>query len=306
VLTNNVADPLYNAGNKGFVYNIRGMGSYTIGNGWGLQLFGFYRGRQVQLQGYQGGFGIYSLSLRKEFNDKKASIGFGAENFFAPSINMRSEVVSPLIDQTSINTMRNRSFKVTFSYRIGKVTTSMPKRSKSVNNDDLKGGESNSGGQEGSSGTSMGSGVQPQAPKGGQGGKPAGEFPGTMPKGASVAAPKAIQGEPSSELNRPSAGSTQTGQAAASGLTGKWSGNLGMIEATMNLKAEGDTLSGTMSTPLGETHISGGKINGETFSFRVSLEGSEIVHEGKLAGNQLTISTVFGGNPIQGIFNREK
>jgi hypothetical protein len=54
------------------------MGSYTIGNGWGLQLFGFYRGNQVQLQGYQSGFGIYSVSLRKEFNDKKASIGFGA------------------------------------------------------------------------------------------------------------------------------------------------------------------------------------------------------------------------------------
>ena len=29
------------------------------------------RGRQVQLQGSQGGFGFYSIGVRKEFNDKE-------------------------------------------------------------------------------------------------------------------------------------------------------------------------------------------------------------------------------------------
>jgi hypothetical protein len=152
------------------------MGSYTIGNGWGLQLFGFYRGKQIQLQGYQGGFGIYSLSLRKEFNDKKASIGFGADNFFNFSgLKTRSEVSSPLINQSSINEMRNMSFKVTFSYRIGKISgeTSTKKPKKSVKNDDLKeGGNSGATEESGNSqqqtpaqGTKPASGGAPQTPK---------------------------------------------------------------------------------------------------------------------------------------------
>jgi outer membrane receptor protein involved in Fe transport len=80
-LANNVPNPLYNASNSGWVANYRIFGSYNLGNNWGLQAFGFYRSTQVQLQGFQGGFGIYSLSVKKDFKDKKGSIGFGAENF---------------------------------------------------------------------------------------------------------------------------------------------------------------------------------------------------------------------------------
>ncbi|MFN6090775.1 MAG: outer membrane beta-barrel protein, partial [Cyclobacteriaceae bacterium] len=71
--------------------------------GWGLQFFTFYRGRQVQLQGVQGGFGVYSLSLRKDLPNKKGSIGFGAENFLFPSITIRNEQNSPLLSQNIVN-----------------------------------------------------------------------------------------------------------------------------------------------------------------------------------------------------------
>src|SRR5690606_6968064 len=66
--------------NEGLVYSYRLFGGYEIGNGWGIQLFGFYRGNRVELQGSQGGFGIYSLSVKKDFANKKGSIGLGAEN----------------------------------------------------------------------------------------------------------------------------------------------------------------------------------------------------------------------------------
>jgi outer membrane receptor protein involved in Fe transport len=176
MLDNNVSDPLFNASNEGWVYNIRGFGSYKLTKDWGLQLFGFYRGREVQLQGLQGGFGIYSLGLKKDFNNKKGSLGFGAENFFGTSIKVRNELNSPVLTQTSINERRNLSFRVNFSYRIGKLKmddTSSRRRRKSVANDDLKdGGGSNA--QEG---------VQPQ---GGQGegqrqGAPQGQKPAQTP-----------------------------------------------------------------------------------------------------------------------------
>jgi outer membrane receptor protein involved in Fe transport len=142
VLRNNVSDVLYNAKNEGWVLSGRVFGSYNFTPKWGLQFFGFYRGRQVQLQGYQSGFGVYSLGLKRDLWDKKGSIGFGLDNFLTPTNKVRSSVESPLISQYSVNTMQMLGFRVNFSYRIGKLTTApTQRRKKEVNNDDLKGGE---------------------------------------------------------------------------------------------------------------------------------------------------------------------
>ena len=143
VLANNVSDPLYRADNQGWVLSGRLFGNYDFTPTWGLQFFGFFRGRQVQLQGYEGGFGIYSLSLKRDFKEDRGSIGIGAENFFTPEFRIRTEVDSPVISQRSVNTMRNMGFKINFSYRIGKLTDARPRRRKSVQNDDLKEGGSN-------------------------------------------------------------------------------------------------------------------------------------------------------------------
>ena len=140
VLSNNVPDPLLAAKNQGLQSNFRVFGNYNIGNGWGAQVFSFYRVNQVQLQGSQGGFGMYSLSLKKDFKNKLGSIGFGAENFLTPNgFVVRSETKTPTISQISENTMRNMNFKINLSYRFGKMTFGPAKKKKSVNNDDTKG-----------------------------------------------------------------------------------------------------------------------------------------------------------------------
>jgi outer membrane receptor protein involved in Fe transport len=140
VLANNVPDPLLNAKNQGLQTNFRIYGNYNMGNGWGAQIFSFYRVNQVQLQGSQGGFGIYSLSFKKDFKNKKGSVGFGAENFFTPEgFVIRSETQTPIINSKSENTLRNMNFKINFSYRIGKMSFGPTKKKKSVNNDDTKG-----------------------------------------------------------------------------------------------------------------------------------------------------------------------
>jgi outer membrane receptor protein involved in Fe transport len=139
VLKNNVPNPIYNASNQGWVAGYRMSGTYNFTKTFGLQLFGFYRGRQVQLQGHQGGFGIYSLSVKKDFAEKRGSIGFGAENFFTPSFHIRNELQSPVINQHSTTILHTMNFKINFSYRIGKLTgDEKKKRRRSVNNDDLK------------------------------------------------------------------------------------------------------------------------------------------------------------------------
>lgn len=138
VLDNNVDDPLYQASNQGMVFSGRLFGNYNITPVWVVQAFGFARGRSVQLQGSQGGFGVYGLSLNKEFKEKRGSIGFGAENFLTSEFRMNSELNSPTITQRSTNAMRNMNFKINFSYRIGKMSVGSPRKKRSIENQDLK------------------------------------------------------------------------------------------------------------------------------------------------------------------------
>ncbi len=64
--------------------------------------------------------------------------------------------------------------------------------------------------------------------------------------------------------------------AFAADVTGKWSyemqGRNGPMNGTMNLKADGDKLTGTVSGRGGETEISDGKIEGDTVTFTVVRE----------------------------------
>jgi len=138
-LDNGQDNPQYKAQNEGFVISGRLFGNYTLPKNWQIQAFSFYRGRRVQLQGSSGGFGIYSLSLNKQFAEKRGSIGFGAENFFTPEFKIRDELSTPTITQQSVTGMRFMNFKINFSYRIGKLSVDGGRRKKrGVNNEDLK------------------------------------------------------------------------------------------------------------------------------------------------------------------------
>jgi outer membrane receptor protein involved in Fe transport len=158
MLSNNVSNPLYNATNQGWVAAYRASGAYKLPKEWSIQLFGFYRGRSVQLQGFQGGFGIYSLGLKKDFNNKKASLGFGIDNFFTPSFYIKNELKSPVITQNSTTVLHNSSFKITFTYNFGGMAgPEKQKKKKAISNDDLK-KENDASNMEGGGGNQPGTG----------------------------------------------------------------------------------------------------------------------------------------------------
>lgn len=142
----NLGNELSSTTNSGFVISGRLFGNYTLPNNWQIQAFTFARGRQVQLQGSSGGFYMYGLGLNKQFDEKRGTIGFGADNFLTKEFKMKNEIITPTIVQNSTNIMRNMNFKINFSYRIGKLSVDQkPRRKKSISNDDLKGGGENNG-----------------------------------------------------------------------------------------------------------------------------------------------------------------
>ena len=262
VLNNNADSIIFRAKNSGWVYNARLFGSYNLTKGWGFQFFTFYRGRQVQLQGVQGGFYVYSLALRKEFANKKGSVGFGAENFFYPRITIENTQNSPILSQNITNVITNLNFKVTFSYRIGKMSFDAPRsRKKSINNDDLK----DEGGGDGGGG--MGGG----APAGG-GGR------GQMPAGA-MQRPAAANNPPAN-ANAPV--KTDTVQYSA---VGTWSYTVDSPQGgmgTFKIKKEGEVYSGT---------IMSNRSNREVALKEVTYKQNELtlVYEMSFGGNTATI-----------------
>ncbi|WP_093202845.1 TonB-dependent receptor domain-containing protein [Siphonobacter aquaeclarae] len=147
------------AKNSGVNVDFGSMLSAQLKNGWGIQGFGMMRGPQVQLQGRMGGFGFYSVGVRKDLANKKGSIGIAAENFLTSNIRIHTELTSPQFTQVSNMYMYNRGIRLTFTYKIGKMSMEPSrKKTKSVNNDDVKeGGDQNQqqqGGQQSGGGRS--------------------------------------------------------------------------------------------------------------------------------------------------------
>lgn len=92
----------------------------------------------------------------------------------------------------------------------------------------------------------------------------------------------------------------------AADATGKWTAEMqgrngNTMTITMNFKADGDKLTGTVSGRNGDTDISDGKVEGDSISFKVVREfnGNQMTstYKGKVDGDTIHFSmTMEGGN----------
>jgi hypothetical protein len=91
--------------------------------------------------------------------------------------------------------------------------------------------------------------------------------------------------------------------AWAADVTGKWvaqvQGRNGMTENTFNLKVDGTALTGSLTTPQGETQISEGKVNGDEISFVIVRKFGEnemkILYKGKVSGDEIKFAREYQG-----------
>jgi outer membrane receptor for ferrienterochelin and colicin len=279
-LTNNVPDDNFRASNAGWVVSGRMFGNYNLTKDWSLQFFSFFRGKNVQLQGYQGGFGVYSLGLNKNLPNKRGSIGFGAENFFGQTITIKGETITPVVNQQSVSVRQNLNFKVNVNLRFGKIdggknSASSRRSRKSISSDDLKGGGGDSGG-----------GLQDG---GGQDQSQGGSFQagGQRPAGAGAVIP-AIKSDPTAVVD----------------ATGTWAYTIespqGANGGTLKINKEGETYSGTIinSRMQSETVLKNVQVTGNELSF--SYEASfgpntnEVTVKGVITGNEFAGSMAVG------------
>jgi hypothetical protein len=91
--------------------------------------------------------------------------------------------------------------------------------------------------------------------------------------------------------------------ALAAGIDGTWMGTVetprGSQEITLMLKADGNTLTGTVSGRRGDSPVENGKIDGDKISFDQKVEfGGEsrtIKYSGTVAGDELKMTRAIEG-----------
>lgn len=126
-----------------------GSASLNLPKNFIVEAFGFSNSARRTIQGTSPAFGIYAFGVKKQFLDKKASIGFNTIQPFAVDKSFNQEISSPGFTQNVRTRIPFQSFGVTFSYSFGKMSFSNPqqKKKKGVNNDDvIQGGDQNGGG----------------------------------------------------------------------------------------------------------------------------------------------------------------
>ena len=92
--------------------------------------------------------------------------------------------------------------------------------------------------------------------------------------------------------------------AIAADIDGKWVGQVqtqqGTGDVTIVLKADGEKLTGTFTSQLGEAPIQDGSIKGDAVAFKVlrEIQGNKItvVYKGKLAGDEIKLTRTIEGD----------
>lgn len=135
----NLSNPSTNQTNAGWVVEGNYFLMGQLGKGFAFQSFGFLRGPQVQLQGRQAGYGMMNMGVRKDFTNKKGSVGISVDNPFTKGLRFVNTFESTGLYQETVNIRYNRGVRLSFSYQFGKMSFGNMNRRKKISNDDAKG-----------------------------------------------------------------------------------------------------------------------------------------------------------------------
>jgi ferric enterobactin receptor len=120
---------------SGFMYRINLNATYEFGNDLTAELFGNYNSSQRTIQGTRPAFAFYNMAVRKQFMNKKLSLGLTAADPFSKYISLTSTTAGNGFNQSSMRQIPFRSFGITLNYKFGKLEFKKEKPKEDNNND---------------------------------------------------------------------------------------------------------------------------------------------------------------------------
>ncbi|MDB5003107.1 MAG: Ferric enterobactin receptor precursor [Mucilaginibacter sp.] len=104
-----------------FAYRLNLNATYEFGHDLTGEVFGNYQSRQKNLQGTRPAFGFYNIAVRKQFMNKKASLGLTAANPFSQYVTQTTTSFGTNFNQSTVRQVPYRSFGISLSYKFGKL-----------------------------------------------------------------------------------------------------------------------------------------------------------------------------------------
>lgn len=136
-----------NLKNDGWTMFAFGGIQQTLPKDWRISLNLMGQTPWIMLQGKGSRFFDYNLSVNKSFLKKRLTLSAYASNFFKKYKRNSSHLEDVNFVQDSYNRYTRQRFGFSISYRIGELKASVKKATRSISNDDVKGGGGNGGGE---------------------------------------------------------------------------------------------------------------------------------------------------------------
>ncbi len=103
----------------GYRFNING--TYLVNKDLAFEFFGNFRSKETTIQGSQTSFISYNIAMRKQFFNKKLSLGLTAANPFNKYASQTRETFGSNFQQISVRQIPFRSFGINIMYKFGKL-----------------------------------------------------------------------------------------------------------------------------------------------------------------------------------------
>jgi len=123
------------------LYSYNFGGTYDLGKKWKVEGWGFFRSPSQTIQGTSTSFSMMSFGVKKDFTNKRGSLGFHIVEPFSKNKIFVTDIKGDNFTQYSERHLAFRSIGISFKYTFGKLNFKASSKKSNIKNDDVSEGE---------------------------------------------------------------------------------------------------------------------------------------------------------------------
>jgi len=123
------------------LYSYNFGGNYDLGKKWKIEGWGFFRSPSQSIQGTSTSFSMMSFGIKKDFKNKRGSLGMHIVEPFNKYKVFTTDVSGEEFTLHSERNLTFRSIGISFKYTFGKLNFKSSSKQSNIKNDDVKEGE---------------------------------------------------------------------------------------------------------------------------------------------------------------------